>query len=209
MLALAAALVVQTGLPEKAVVQWSGIPAISAPTTHIQFHNVTLTINKTYVDVASTTLVKNDGGPGVASIAIYQSQLGGTSLPPVPVTATWAGKPLAIAGWSGSRGASAATTSAPMLNLGSYALRISYRVPIGISGFDHKQRVAAYDLTSAAPIGTLMVTYAYAPGVVFHLPDMGPNLGWQIGPKGAFVRINDYDGKAGLSSCAFYPGGFR
>ena len=99
--------------------------------------------------------------------------------------------------------------SGPMVSLGSYALRISYRVPLGKCGFDHKQRLAVYGLTSPAPIGTLMVTYKYAPGVVFHDPEAGPDLGWQIGHKGAFLRINGYDGKAGLSYCAFYPGGFR
>ena len=209
MLALAAALVLQSGLPEKAVVQWSGVPAISGANVHIQFHNVTLTVYKTYVDVSSTTLVKNDGGPGPATIRIFQNQAGGTGLSPVPTTATWAGKPISFGGWVGSRGASVSAATASMQNQGSYALRVSYRVPIGVSGFDHKQRVVAYDLESPMPIGTLMATYSYAPGVVFHLPELSPDLGWQIGPKGAFVRINNYDGKAGLSSCAFYPGGFR
>ena len=96
------------------------------------------------------------------------------------------------------------TATAKVQNLGSYALRINYRVPLGKCGFDRKQFLAAYDLTSAQPIGTLMISYKFGPRAVFRLPEPKPDLGWQIGTTGAFLKKTDYDGRAGLSHLAFY-----
>ncbi len=216
MLALAAAIAFQnTKLPENAVVRYSGIPTVTGQNIAIQSHTVTITVAKDYVVASSLTLVKNNGAAGVASVSFPGLQVGGVPASLSNFEASWAGKPqpVAIAYLIDKSGkpvlrTNSYTISGAMQNLGSYALRISYRVPIGKSGFDHKQFLAAYDLTSPAPIGTLMVTYNYAPGVVFHEPDAGPNIGWQIGLKGAFVKIANYDGKAGLSYCAFYAGGF-
>jgi hypothetical protein len=212
MLAFAAALVLQAAtLPEKPVVAYSGIPSVSGSNVVIQSHTVNLSIFKDYVDVSSLTLVKNSGPAGAANINVGFGSLGGAQVP-TALTATWAGKPLVLtqekrmdqlSGIPPMDGAGA------MQNLGTYALRISYRVPLGKCGFDHKQRLAAYGLLSSTPIGTLMVTYQYAPGVVFHEPEAGPNLGWQVGLKGAFLKLNNYDGKADVSYCAFYPGGFK
>jgi len=214
MLALAAALALQTStLPEKAIVEYSGVPTVTGQNIAIESHSVTITLSKQFADVSSLTLVKNNGPAGNASIRIpgFVEGKGPTDLSP---TATWANAPLALKsdlmmGIPENRNPFVRFTgSGPMQNLGTYALRIHYKVPLGRAGLDHKQFVAAYDLTSSAPIGTLMVNFTYAPGVVFHEPEAGPNIGWEIGLKGAFVKLTNYDGKAGLSYCAFYSGGF-
>lgn len=215
MLAIAAAIAFQSSnLPEKAVVAYSGIPTITGQNVAIQSHTVTILLTKDRAEVSTLTLVKNNGGAGSASFSIPEFQ----TEPPAPgfeVTATWANTPVTlkregIVGIPEQRNPSWRFSAAgPMKNLGTYALRVTYSAPLGKCGFDHKQWLAAYDLTSAVPIGTLMVTYKYGPGVVFHEPEAGPNLGWQIGLKGAYVRLDNYDGKGGLSYCAFYPGGFK
>lgn len=172
-------------------------------------------IGRETVDVSSLTLVKNNGPAGSAKVSIPQMRVGMAPGSLSNVALSWAGKALpfqytsVIDSTPGSIAQpSDLVATGAMQNLGTYALRVNYRVPIGKSGFDHKQRLAIYDVGSPVPIGTLMVTYSYAPGVVFHEPEAGPNLGWQIGLKGAFVKVSNYDGKAGLSYCAFYPGGF-
>ncbi|MFI5387067.1 MAG: hypothetical protein ACHQ50_13215 [Fimbriimonadales bacterium] len=214
MLALAAAIAFQNNtLPEKAVVAYSGIPKITGQNIAIQSHTVTITVSKEFADVSSLTLIKNNGAAGNAVILIPGFQTAGTaSVPSVSATWTNIAVPLLrepMMSIPEARNPSVRFSgSGPMQNLGTYALRISYRLPIGRSGFDHKQYLGAYDLTSPVPIGTLMVTYNYAKGVVFHEPEAGPNLGWQVGEKGAFVKVVNYDGKAGLSYCAFYSGGF-
>ncbi|HVT12799.1 MAG TPA: hypothetical protein VHE55_11075 [Fimbriimonadaceae bacterium] len=215
MLALAAALALQNSdLPEKAVVAYSGIPTVTGQNIVVQSHSVTLLLKKDHAEVSSLTLIKNDGPAGTAAVTIPEFQ----SVPGAPsfaIAATWANAPLTLSreqimGIPENRNPTwRFSGKGPMKNLGTYALRISYSVPLGKCGFDHKQFLAAYDLNSPAPIGTLMTTYTYGPGVVFHEPEAAPNLGWQVGQKGAFLRLNGYDGKGGLSYCAFYSGGFK
>jgi hypothetical protein len=212
MLALAAALFLQnSALPEKAAVSYSGIPTVSGGNITVQSHTVTILLSKDHADVSSLTMIKNNGPAGKASIEIGFGSLRQASLP-TGVSATWANTSVALV--SAKRmdqlsGTPPMHGSGAMQSLGTYALRMKYSVPLGKCGFDHKQFIAAYDLTSPVPIGTLMVTYSYAPGVVFHEPEAGPGTGWQIGLKGAFLRVDNYDGKAGLSYCAFYSGGFK
>lgn len=215
MLALVAAVAFQnSSLPEKAVVSYAGIPTITGGNVTIQSHTVTVLLTKDHAEVSTLTLVKNNGAAGNVTVTIpeFQSEAGAPSF---AISATWANAPMmlkreGIMGIPEQRNPSWRFSAAgPMKNLGTYALRTDYSVPLGKCGFDHKQFLAAYDLNSPAAIGTLMVTYKYGPGVVFHEPEAGPNLGWQIGLKGAYVRLDNYDGKAGLSYCAFYSGGFK
>ena len=52
------------------------------------------------------------------------------------------------------------------------------------------------------------ISYKYSDKSVFQLPEMHPNLGWQIGDKGAFVREVNYWPDNQLTYLSFYPGGF-
>ncbi|HTQ12003.1 MAG TPA: hypothetical protein VMI31_18215 [Fimbriimonadaceae bacterium] len=212
MLSLLAAIAFQsTTLPEKAAVEFSGIPGVTGQNIAVESHSVTITLTKQYADVSSLTLIKNNGPAGNAGITVSMGVVG-TEMPSDPgLTGTWANVPIAF---NHPKRADQLSGIPPyegfgkMQNLGTYALRLHYRLPIGHSGLGHKQFLAAYDLTSLVPIGTLMVTYTYGPGVVFHEPEAGPNIGWQIGQRGAFVKLAPYDGKTALSYCAFYNAGF-
>jgi hypothetical protein len=193
-----------TALPEQTYLGYSGIPSVTGTNLVVQSHTVSLTLHNDHVDVSSLTLVKNNGPAGTCEIDIPS---GGLRDAPAPsgFVATWANAPVTLTHLDGK---GLDTAKVPLKYLGSYALRIHYSEPIGKCGFAHDRLIAAYSLQSDVPIGTLMVTYAYAPGVVFHLPEAGPKLGWQVGQKGAFVKLTNYDGKTGLTYCAFYPAGF-
>jgi hypothetical protein len=219
MLALAAAvLFVQTPLPENASVEYSGIPQVTGGQVTFVSHSATLELYKDYAWVTSTSQFHNEGGLGAVTITIPRGRLGmpNSGAPAMSISATWLNAPLNLTPRPTSNTASGKITtftnsltgSAPLKAGGSYALRISYRVPLGRAGFDRKQLLAAYGLSSPVPIGTLNVTYRYAKGVVFRLPEPKPAIGWQVGDRGAFVRIANYDGATDLSYLLFYPGGF-
>jgi hypothetical protein len=216
--AIAVFLVVQTPLPENASVEFSGIPQVSGGKLIFVSHSATLELYKDYAWVTSTSQYHNEGGAGSVSITIPRGRLGqpNSGAPSMPITATWVNAPLNLAAGPPASMQNGRITmfsnslrgSGSLKAGGSYALRVSYRVPLGRAGFDRKQLLAAYDLTSSAAIGTLNVTYRYAKGVVFRLPEPRPEIGWQVGDRGAFVRIPSYDGGSDLSYLLFYPGGF-
>lgn len=211
-------LTLQTGAwPENPSTDFSGIPQVSG-TVSIVSHNVQVELYPRYATVTSTTLVKNNGGVGAASIKIPRERIGDqqSGFPTFEIKATWVNQPLTLKPTSGSKVdgphslyTNWLTGTGAMKAGGSYALRISYLVPLGRSGFDHKQNFAAYDLSTSSPIGTLMCSYKYANGVVFRLPETRPDIGWQVGSRGVFKRWENYTGDAGISNLAYYPGGFK
>ncbi len=217
MLALAAALVLQTALPENPSVDYSGLPQVSGHVTFVS-HAVTLELYKDYALVSSVSQIHNDGGAGSVTVTIPRGRIGDekSGSPGFGVSATWVNTPIQLGAGSSTsapNGKQSIFTSslkgtAKMTAGGSYALRINYRVPLGRCGFDKKQYLAAYDLASPVSVGVVNVTYKYAKGVVFRLPLPKPDLGWQMGDRGAFVRLANYDGQTSLSYMAFYSGGF-
>ncbi len=220
MLALLVGLVFQTpmALPENPSADYSGIPQITGGSVTMVTHAATIELYKDYALVSSVSQIHNDGGVGMVTVNIPRGRLGDSRSggPGFAVTATWANAPITLTSGATNTaevGKSVVFTNtlsgrAAMKAKGSYALRISYRVPLGRCGFDRKQFLAAYDMSSSHTIGALNVTYKFAKGVVFRLPAPKPDLGWQIGDRGAFVRLNSYDGSAGLSYLEFYSGGF-
>lgn len=131
MLAIAAAFVMQSAaLPEKAVVSYSGIPTVTGQDIVVQSHTVTVTVAKDHVDVATLTLIKNNGPAGKATVMVPMGHAG-ESPSDFGMRATWANAPLSLdparisfhtearplATWYIATGA--------MQNLGTYALRIN------------------------------------------------------------------------------------
>lgn len=216
--ALIAAIVLQgQDLPENPNVDYSGIPRISGGDTSLVSHSATIELYKDYAMVTSTTQVRNLGGAGSAALSFTRGRVGDekSGAPNFPMSVTWNNKPVVLtakAGTSQLNGKHSIFTAnlagkGPMVKGGSYALKVSYRVPLGRAGFDRKQYLAAYDLASA-PVGVANITYKFAKGVVFRLPEPKPDLGWQVGARGAFVRLQNYDGSHGLTYLNFYSGGF-
>lgn len=205
--------------PENPSVDYSGIPQISGGNLTIVSHNTAVDIYERYATVSSTTLVKNNGGIGMAAISIPRYRMGdeASGVANFDVKASWVGKPLSLKAASSNRTGSGklsiGTTwlkgQGALKAGGSYALKVSYLVPLGKSGFDRKQNLVAYDLTSPAQVGVLMCSFKYANGVVFRLPETRPEVGWQVGARGVFKRWESYGGDAGVATLAYYPGGFK
>ncbi len=205
--------------PENPSVEFSGIPQVAGTNVHIVSHNVTVELYERYASVSSTTLVKNDGPAGMASFSIPRERAGdensgaATFMPKV----TWVNQPVTMQAENSHATGSgkntiyvgALTGKGEMKAGGSYALRVSYLVPMGKAGFDRKQNLAAYDLSSKQSIGVLMCSFKYSRGVVFRLPEPRPNLRWEVGQRGVFKKITNYDGSAGIATLSYYPGGFE
>jgi hypothetical protein len=199
-LAVAFAQTLLTPIRDHPIVGYSGIPQIASPNLTIVSHNVTLAISKDRVDISSVTLFKNNGPAGSYVVTVPIWSMGGAPTPS-PITASWADAPVS---WEPT----SSTVAVQVQNQGSYALRIKYSQNHGSSGADRMKHLVAYDLHSAGQVGTLMVTFTFAPDSVFHLPDVGPGAGWEVGPKGAFLKREGYAGRSGVAYCSFYPAGF-
>lgn len=205
-------------LPENPSADYSGVPQLSGAAVSMVSHSATIELYKDYALVSSVSQIKNNGPAGSVTITVPRGRLGEANSGGAmfPVSGMWVNTPLTFKAGSPTTNmqvgkpfvfSNTVKAMASMVKGGSYALRINYRVPLGRCGFDRKQYLAAYDF-GTGPIGVLNVTYKFAKGVVFRLPAPKPDLGWQIGDRGAFLRSENYDGKTGLSYLGFYSGGF-
>ncbi len=212
-------------LPENPSFDYSGIPVIrTAEKVEILSHSVTLEIDGTregFVDVTSTTVFKNTTKSTVkATVIVPRRRFGDamSSFPGFEITATLDKKamPLTPASDHGfmetmdkvvkySTDLSAKIKLAPQA---TYGLKLTYAVPLGKCGYEQKQRMVGYLMEGDKAIGNLNITYRYGGKTVFSLPEAHPNLGWQIGDKGAFVRQENFWPDNQLTYVAFYPGGF-
>ncbi len=212
-------------LPDNPSFDYSGLPQLrTVEKVEIQFHNVTLQVGlvkEGYVDVSTTTLYKNKTNQAVkATLIVPRRRVGdaNSGQPAFDVTATWDSKPLPLIpasdrGYSEivgkavkySSDLSAKVRLAPGATI---ALRINYQVPIGKSGYEQKQRVAGYLFDGDKTIGQVNIAYKYNEQTVFRLPEMHPNLGWQTGDKGSYVREDNYWPDNQMTYLTFYPGGF-
>lgn len=211
-------------MPENPSFDFSGLPQLRTPEkVSVLSHSVTLEINATregFVDVTSTTLFKNMTGSKVkATLIIPRRRYGDSksSYPGFTITATWDKKALTLAQASdhgfmetvGNVVKYATDLSSPVQFAanGTYGLKISYQVPVGKGGYEQKQRLVGYLFDGDKTIGQVNVTYKYSGDTVLTLPDAHPNLGWQIGDKGAFVHEDNYWPDNQLTYIVYYPGG--
>jgi len=212
-------------LPENPSFDYSGLPQLrTAEKVDFQTHSVTLEIGgvrEGYVDVSTTTVLKNTTDATIrATLIIPRRRLGdpNSGQPTFDISATWDKKPLKLTpasdhGYSETVGKvvkySSDLSTKVILSAGStYALKINYQVLLGKGGYEQKQRLAGYLFDGDKTIAQLNIVYRYTNKTVFRLPEMHPNLGWQIGEKGAFVREENYWPDNQLTYLSFYPGGF-
>ena len=215
----------QQKLPENPSFDYSGLPQLrTAEKVDVLSHTVSLDIDATregYVDVSSTTVYKNTTNATVKATLVVPRRRYGDSMSSYPgfdIVATWDKKPLTLApasdhGFSETVGntvkyATDLSTDVQLAPGSTYGLRINYSVPIGKGGYEQKQKLVGYLFDGDKSIGQLNISYRYSGHTVFSLPEARPNLGWQIGDRGAFVRKENYWPDNQLTFVAFYPGGF-
>jgi hypothetical protein len=218
--ALAAQAPVAPALPPNAMLAYTGLPTLqsSQGPLDVRSHSVTLTVRNGVVEGVSTTEIRNPAS-AVANVTVRIPERGvsaSSARPTVTVEATWAGRPLELGigdipvtkGSRSSRWSSDRSATAYMPPRSTAALRITFRVPLGTAGLDRKLRLLAYELGGDQPIGQLNLTVRYDEREVFRLPEIRPVAGWQIGPRGAFLRLQNFRPKGETVVATFYPGGF-
>ena len=215
----------QAKLPENPSFDYSGMPQLrTAEKVDIVSHSVTLEIAGTkegFVDVSSTTLFKNTTKYNVqATILVPRRRYGDamSSFPGFEINATWDQKKLPLVaasdhGFSETIGKTVkySTDLAAVVKLApgaTYGLRINYTIPIGKGGYEQKQKLVGYLFDGDKTVGQMNIAYRYGGKTVFSLPEARPNIGWQTGDKGAFVRKDDFFPDNQLTYIAFYPGDF-
>jgi len=215
----------QQKLPENPSFDYSGMPQLrTAERVDILSHNVTLDIDATregFVDVSSTTVFKNTTKGTVKAVLIVPRRRFGdamSSFPGFDISASWDKTKLSLApasdhGFSETIGKTVKYSTDLSANVklapgATYGLRINYVVPLGKGGYEQKQCLVGYLFDGDKTIGQMNIAYRYGGKTVFSLPEAHPNLGWQIGEKGAFVRQSNYWPDNQLTFVTFYPGGF-
>lgn len=209
-------------LPPDTALDYTGLPEIaSAQPFEIRGHSATLKVEGNTVVVESTTEIRNRGEGGTATVLIPRRRLGddASGQPTFTVEATWDKKPVKLVSVT-SRGtservdarqtryASDLSASVSFAKQATHALRLRATTPLGKTGAAPPRRIAGYLLEGTVPIGVLNLTYQYGRPTVFDLPTAAPDLGWQIGSRGAFARKTGYTPNGEVASIAFWAGGF-
>jgi hypothetical protein len=219
--ALAAQAADPQAFPRNATLAYTGLPTFASDqgALDVRSQSVTLTVRGGVVEGVSTTEIRNPAS-AVANVKVTIPEWGYATTKVgsgVVSEATWAGRPLDLQigrttvthssapprRWSSSRSA-----TAYMPPRSTAALRITFRVPLGTAGLDRKLRVLAYELGGDQPIGQLNLTVRYDEREVFRLPEIRPAAGWQVGARGAFLRLQNFRPKGETVVATFYPGGF-
>lgn len=212
-------------LPDNPSFDFSGLPMLrTAEKIDIQFHNVTIeigTIRDGYVNVTDNTVYKNLTHAVVRATLIVPRRRYGdanSGQPTFDIAATWDKAPLKLMpasdhGYSEAIGkvvkySSDLSAKVKLDPQATHALHVTYEVPIGRSGYEQHQRIAGYLFDGDKTIDRMNIAYKYTEKTVFRLPELHPNMGWQIGDRGAFVKEDNYWPDNQMTYLSFYPGGF-
>jgi len=207
---------------------YSGLPMLKSPNPYrILTSTTNIDLQKaehgggpgSIVIVTSTTVYRNQGAAGQATLTIPRHRVGGAGAgaPDFQITATWDNQPVtfqaALITQTGSGEAidveSDLTATVPIRSQGTHALRITCQEPLQQTGYGSVQYRTGYLLTGENPIEQMNVNYRYPPQVVFDLPTAKPDLGWQKGAKGVTIRKSNFVPAGQLTNIEFYPAGFK
>jgi|GEM_PF-6128196 len=157
------------------------------------------------VQYNSTTQYRNLGAVGKVTIIIPRYRQG-DGVPDFPVTATWDNVNVDLKPSTVKYGFLEGTAN--FVAQGTHALRVSFQNKLVKSGYANTQRRTQYELDGNHSVELFTMSYKYAHGTTFGLPTMSPDLGWQIGEKGASTRQQSFEPGGRTTSFVFYPTGF-
>ncbi len=210
-------------LPPDTTLDYTGLPQLASSQAYeIRGHSAALKLEGNTVVVESTTEYRNRGDAGTATILVPRRRSGdeASGQPTFSVEATWDKKPVRLTPVA-ERGtservdarltkyASDLSVSVPFDKQSTHALRLRATLALGKTGRGPQRRIAGYLLEGGTPITTLNVAFQYGRPTVFDLPTAEPDLGWQIGSKGAFARKSNFTPHGEMATIAFWPGGFK
>ncbi len=193
-------------LPER--LEFSGSPILDSPNPYrIQTHGVTITIDPSgTATVSSTTVYRNQGGAVSAKLTLQRWGAKG-HIPTFAIKATWDNHPVVFsekAQPDSDFEVTNLTATVPMGNQATHALRVSYAAAMSRTGYDNKKLTAWYRLDPGHAVDLFTISFKYPEKMVFGLPDMAPDLGWEVGAKGASARKTNFDAKGAVASATFY-----
>lgn len=203
-------------------VSWTGSPYWepndpSMPHVRTVFHKADITLTATSATYTAKTLYKNTGAVPVQArviVPIYGRD-GDVDFYRTDVKATWGGASVA-----GSRG-DVAIESEPMW-VSEYSFNVTLKPgewkafeskmtrPLNKSGEGWAERFVTYLMQPTDDeLEQFQLSIKYPKNLVFQTAAVSPNIGWQVGERGAFFSKKNW--RAGKTSFRFqfYPGTFE
>ena len=81
----------------------------------------------------------------------------------------------------------------PVKKQATYSLKLKFVLPVGKSGVDREERLVGYRVSNTgqvAPINQFRFAVQFSPETVFAPIEAKPNWGWQVGPDGAYLKLD-------------------
>lgn len=210
-------------LPENPSFDYSGMPYLRGSAgIETRTHAATIELEKGFATITSTTVFKNMSGAKVTATLVVPRRRIGDAMSGMPVfvpAVVWDKTPLTL------RPLSARGSSTPLegkavgytsdlgatvtINPGAtHSVRLTVKLPEGKCGYEKKQRVLGYVFDGGSTIGQTNLAFRAAGKAVFNLPKPFPDWPWQVGAKGAFVRMESFAANGDIAHFTYYPGGF-
>jgi hypothetical protein len=181
---------------------YASLPVLVSPNPYrILTENVTIDIKlDDQIKIVSTTVFRNMGGGSTGRLVFSD----GSMAKPAVVSASWDNKPISIQPMVGKNGKTMTCATVPLGAQATHALRLTVSGMLAKSGYAKDQYIFHYRLAGSQPIGLFSLSYRYRPGSIFGLPKVEPDLGWEVGPKGASIRKTDFNPGNTESTIEFY-----
>ena len=189
--------------------------------THMTIHSMTVKLGKEKSSYESLSLFKNSADVEgevdlVVAFEAYRSGFGAD----IPVTVVWSDEEVEPVDLKtryavpekGQIGLYALTYRVTVKKLSTHSLRIKFKLPVGKSGIDREERLIAYrvfDIKQSQALEQFRMAVKFSEELVFATIASKPDWGWEVGTKGAYLKL---DGKKSdrdaIVTYRYYPGGF-
>lgn len=184
---------------------YAGTPKLaSANKYRILSENVAINlVSENRVRIASTTVYRNIGDATTATLSISDGLLGPKGAAS-KIIATWDDVPIVFDIHTGPAQESTATATVALGKEATHALRMNVYGVLAKAGYAKDQLEFRYRLAGDHPIELFSLAYRYPSGSIFGLPTVEPDLGWEIGSKGASIRKTDFTPSDQETKIQFY-----
>jgi hypothetical protein len=199
---------IPTQLGEKAA--YSGSPElISQNGYRILTENVSVNLmSDDRVRIASTTVYRNQGSATTATVKILDSVLQFASGPTV-LAATWDNVPITLKPTTDASGKWYGIATVSLDAQATHSLSVNLFSKLTNSGYAKDEEGFRYRLTGSVPVDLFSMAYRYPSGIVFGLPTVQPDLGWEVGNRGASIRKTNFNPNNVDTSIEFYVNSMR
>ena len=179
-------------------------PAVGSKVALSQsIHSATATLAKDETSYESLSLYKNTTNfDGAVELSVaFESWRSGFGQA-IKVEALWGGLPVQSSGAvrvvqslpeKGQLGRYTITYKLLVKKQATMSLKLRYKLPMGVSGIDREERLVGYRVSNigqAAPLSQFRMTVKFSPAIVFAPIGALPEWGWEVGPDGAYLKLD-------------------